>query len=74
MDVQTARLCGHSKSDTMDYMSDEEKNKNQLEDPMIWLEKKLSENEIQEVKMTISCEIEDAFERANQCEEYILTI
>lgn len=67
LDVKTARLCGHSKSDAMDYMSDDEKRKNQSEDPIIWLERKLSENDVQEVKVNISNEIEDVFERANMC-------
>lgn len=69
LDVHTARLCGHSKSDAMEYMSEEEKRKNQLEDPIVWLSKKLSEDEIDAIRLRLSKEIDDVFERANNCEE-----
>ncbi len=67
LDVHTARLCGHSKSDTMEYMSADEKKRNLSEDAMVWLETKLSEDIIQEVKKNVCSEIEGAFNRANEC-------
>ena len=74
IDIHTARLCGHSKSDPMDYMSEEEKNKNISEDPLLWLEKRLSSDDIHEVTNRVICELDDVFERAGKCEEYISAI
>ncbi len=74
LDVRTARLCGHSKSDPMDYMSVEEKEKNISEDPIAWLEDKISDKDINMIKGELKIEIDKAFERAFQCEELIQEI
>lgn len=71
LDVQTARLCGHSKSDSMEYMSEEEKKQNIANDPILWLEKYIDDGEIKMINEEILKEINDAFERANECTENI---
>lgn len=68
-DVQTARLCGHSKSDTMEYMSSEEKAKNKIDDPILWLELQIGTDEKNKIQEEIRQEIEEAFEKAVLCEE-----
>lgn len=72
LDVQTARLCGHSKSDSMEYMSEEEKRKNKENDPIIWLEGFIEEENKKSIKEEIIKEVSDAFWKANLCEENIL--
>lgn len=69
LNVETARLCGHSKSDKMEYMSEEEKEYNILQDPIVQLEKKLTQEERNQIQKKIDKEIIDAFERAKQCVE-----
>lgn len=71
IEVHTARLCGHSKSDSMEYMSDEEKALNARQDPVLWLVKRLENDEVNKIKEEISNEIDQAFEKASNCQECI---
>lgn len=69
LDVHAARLCGHSKSDAMEYMSGDEKERNIREDPVAILSNMLSATEKKEIEKRVIEEINDAFERANACAE-----
>ncbi|WP_175560117.1 thiamine pyrophosphate-dependent dehydrogenase E1 component subunit alpha [Butyrivibrio sp. YAB3001] len=72
IDVHTARLCGHSKSDSMEYMSDEEKENNMKSDPILWLAKKIDSNEVEMINERIAKEVDDAFLNATNCREITL--
>lgn len=65
LEVKTFRLCGHSKSDEKEYMSDAEKQKNRDEDPLLMLRKRLSEKEALRIEKKISSLIDDVFLRAS---------
>lgn len=68
--VDTFRLCGHSKSDDMAYMSDEERSSNLKNDPLRMLEQNIDdEQEIIDIKKETDDLIENAFTRAEQCKE-----
>lgn len=69
LDVHTARLCGHSKSDNMEYMSVEEKNKNIEDDPVRWLERFIDDERKDIIRKEAICEVSEAFERAVLCDE-----
>ncbi len=69
IEVSTARLCGHSKSDKMEYMSSSEKNHNAKKDPLKFISGKLMEDEIEELKCHINETIKDAYVRADKCPE-----
>ena len=70
LDIHTARLCGHSKSDLMEYMSEEEKERHFREDPVLWVAGKLTVNEVSMIDTEVSDEINSAFEKAGKCEEF----
>lgn len=67
--VDTFRLCGHSKSDDMSYMSEDERKKNIEDDPMIALEQKLAPDIIYSIQNEIDKQISQAFEHASNCDE-----
>lgn len=69
INIHTARLCGHSKSDKMEYMSDEEKEENRRFDPLCQLRKHLGRMEIESIHQIIEEEIHSSLERAKKCEE-----
>lgn len=69
LDVHTARLCGHSKSDSMEYKRKEEIEYEKTHDPLIWLEKKLGTEKVEDIRKDINNEIDKAFLRAVECEE-----
>ncbi len=71
IDVHTARLCGHSKSDSMEYMSNEEKQKNIENDPIAWLERNIQNSARLSIQQQIAKEINDAFDKAYICEEIL---
>ena len=67
--VDTFRLCGHSKSDDMAYMKEEEKRRNIEEDPLLALRKKIDQNLIGSIHSEIEYKISQAFELATNCGE-----
>lgn len=69
LDIHTARLCGHSKSDKMDYMTEEEKKENRRKDPLRQLEKLLGRDEKLKIEKETEKKVEEAFERAHRCRE-----
>ncbi len=69
LDISTARLCGHSKSDNMEYISDEEKERNLKADPLLQMEALLSPNACKETREKVEKEIREAFSRAHTCPE-----
>jgi len=75
LEVETFRLCGHSKSDGCEYMTEEEKEDNLLNDPLIKIENLISKEMVKEIQKRVSERIEDAFVRARtdtdmELEEY----
>ena len=70
IEIDTFRLCGHSKSDERAYMSEEEKTKNVADDPLTALRERVKEDiHPTECEEEISELIEDAFLRASRCRE-----
>ncbi len=69
LDIATARFCGHSKSDQMEYMPDEEKRHDQEADPLLQLEALLPLEQCKEAKERIHKEISEIFSRAHCCPE-----
>lgn len=69
LEVSTFRLCGHSKSDTRAYMTEEEKAKDAAEDPLIKLRAQLSKEQTQAIDSKINAWIEDAFLKAENTGE-----
>lgn len=66
--VDTFRLCGHSKSDDMAYMSENEKQDNIDHDPLLSLEKKINDDSIvSDIRSEISEMIRKAFDDAESC-------
>lgn len=66
--VDTFRLCGHSKSDDMAYMSEEERKSNLENDPLRVLENKIGDADtVERIKNEVSILIQNAFEQAEQC-------
>lgn len=69
IEVSTARLCGHSKSDKMEYMTGAEKHHNAEKDPLLYISGKLTADELEKLKSRIDERIEDAYSRAEKCPE-----
>ncbi len=69
VEVLTARLCGHSKSDKMEYMSMLEKEQNIKNDPLRYISEKISKKELDEMVKEITTMINDSYTRAEQCPE-----
>lgn len=70
IEIDTFRLCGHSKSDERAYMSEEEKAQNIADDPLTALRERVKEDvRPAECEEEISKSIEDAFLRASRCRE-----
>lgn len=70
VDIDTFRLCGHSKSDDMAYMTDEEKNNNLKHDPLIALEKLVNDDvAVKSIQNEVNLLIEKAFNDADFCEQ-----
>lgn len=69
LEVETFRLCGHSKSDNRDYMSDEEKRCDEEKDPLLMIRKSLSEEKAQEIEMEVLERIETVFSKAGNSVE-----
>lgn len=67
LEVETFRLCGHSKSDDCSYMEEEERQRHREEDPLRHLEN--SEELLRQARKTVA----DAFARAEQSEEISLS-
>lgn len=73
IEIHTARLCGHSKSDSMEYMSDEEKENDINSDPIVWLKDRMELADIERIDKDILKKIDSDFKRAKNCKEYTLT-
>lgn len=72
--IDTFRLCGHSKSDDMAYIPENEKKNNINNDPMLVLEKKINDDAfIEKIKDEINCSIEKAFDDADECKQIGIT-
>lgn len=66
--VDTFRLCGHSKSDDMAYMTEDEKQENISSDPMTALEKKINDDAvISSIRAETDRLISKAFDDAEKC-------
>ncbi len=69
LEVHTFRLCGHSKSDGREYMTEEEKRKNAENDPLIRMRGNLQEEIASRIEEKAAGIIEDAFARAREAKE-----
>lgn len=69
LEVQTFRLCGHSKSDEREYMTEDEKQKNAENDPLLKLKRTLSLEKIRQIEGEIDLLIDDVFRRADKEQE-----
>jgi TPP-dependent pyruvate/acetoin dehydrogenase alpha subunit len=64
VEVNTFRLCGHSKSDERAYMTENEKQKNIEDDPLVSLRKMLPEDTLQVIEDKAANIVQDAFAQA----------
>ena len=69
VEIDTFRLCGHSKSDQREYMSDKEKQENINNDPMKIIRSKICNKEVTEIEKQINKRIESSFKKAQECKE-----
>ena len=69
LEVETFRLCGHSKSDNRDYMSEEEKCSDLEKDPLLIIRKSLSEEKAQKIETEVLERIEAVFLQAEKSVE-----
>lgn len=69
LEIKTFRLCGHSKSDEREYMTEAEKQKNIEEDPLLKLRKRIPEKEALRIEKMTSSFINDTFLRADEEQE-----
>lgn len=69
LEIFTFRLCGHSKSDAREYMSEEEKQQDIKKDPLKRLRERLEETAAWELEQKVLRELEEVFERAAKAEE-----
>lgn len=69
LEIDTFRLCGHSKSDEREYMSGKEKESNIKDDPVRKLRYKISEETINSIESRLDSLIEEAFIKAREIEE-----
>lgn len=69
LDIITARLCGHSKSDKMEYMSEKERNSNIENDPLLQLKQKMTDSMIREIDEAVVTQIEHDYSKAVNCME-----
>lgn len=66
IEVNTFRLCGHSKSDDRAYMSEEEKAECFANDPLITMRNRINDKEkVIKMEQDVNRIIEKAFEKAN---------
>lgn len=66
--VDTFRLCGHSKSDDMAYMTETEKKENISNDPLTALERRINDAAvIADVRAQTDRIISEAFDEADKC-------
>lgn len=65
LEVETFRLCGHSKSDGREYMTEEEKQENLENDPLLKISEMITEEKVQEIHKRVSQRIENAFLKAS---------
>ena len=64
VEINTARLCGHSKSDKMEYMSTDERNQDIKNDPIRQMERDMSIEKIDEIKKRVEEKMKSIFEEA----------
>lgn len=64
LEIKTARLCGHSKSDKREYMSVDEIKEYEENDPLKIMGQELGNDVVQSVSREIDVQIETAFEKA----------
>lgn len=64
IEVSTARLCGHSKSDKMEYMSAEEREQDRLNDPLAKMKKLLDADDVNQIETQIDQWISDEYQKA----------
>lgn len=69
LDISTFRLCGHSKSDSRAYMTEEEKARDAADDPVAKLRALLSESKALAIESKMAACIEEAFSRAQNAGE-----
>lgn len=65
LEVATFRLCGHSKSDDLSYMTEEERDQNLKDDPLCDLRKKLGREKAAAIEVAVDRQINDIFEEVN---------
>lgn len=73
LEVSTFRLCGHSKSDNREYISDSEQKSDQMEDPIVKLRAKLEDSLAVQIEEAVEKKIDDVFcrtEAARQIDYY----
>lgn len=70
IEINTFRLCGHSKSDNMAYMTDKEKQDNRENDPVKKIKEKIEDKDLaSEIEINIKRKIKSAFDKAETCEQ-----
>ncbi len=67
IEVTVNRLCGHSKSDNMEYMTKEEKARNQKNDYLISMRKLLGEEKAVQIEREVNKQIKDTFQMVESC-------
>lgn len=67
IELVTDRLCGHSKSDPMDYMTEEEKSRNRENDYLLSMRKQIGEETAIQIEKQIMIKIEDVFKEVRNC-------
>ena len=70
IEINTFRLCGHSKSDDRAYMSEEEKEENLLSDPLKGLRCHIGEESAAEIERKLEAVVDEAFAQANENAEW----
>ncbi|MCK5848524.1 MAG: thiamine pyrophosphate-dependent dehydrogenase E1 component subunit alpha [Caldisericia bacterium] len=65
MECKTFRFCGHSKSDKKEYMSQQEIQKWNLEDPLLKIRKDISEEEAIKIEEEVKTIVKEAFQTAS---------
>jgi len=72
LEIKTARLCGHSKSDKREYMTDIEKKRYADEDPLKKLMSEIDEATIKVLNQEIEIQLEEDFKKSQGCDEMYL--
>ncbi len=69
LEIKTARLCGHSKSDKREYISDKDKQLYADNDPLKALARKLQTDIVESINQEVEKQLENAFIKARKCKE-----